>query len=136
MKLRNFFGFLLLLIVSANKVSCWDQEDLDVFDLVEEINENFYTVLKVQQVIEYFLFKLIFISFAGKIEIILSVLRVYLFIYPILIQNATAAEIRKAFRALSVVLHPDKNDAEDANVQFRNLVSVYEVLKDSSKRQK
>lgn len=33
-------------------------------------------------------------------------------------------------------MHPDKNDAEDANVQFRNLVSVYEVLKDSSKRQK
>ena len=51
-------------------------------------------------------------------------------------QNATSMEIRKAFRALSVVLHPDKNDAEDANVQFRNLVSVYEVLKDPSKRQK
>lgn len=51
-------------------------------------------------------------------------------------QDATAAEIRRAFRALSIVLHPDKNDAEDANVQFRNLVSVYEVLKDSSKREK
>lgn len=54
----------------------------------------------------------------------------------VFLQNASAMEIRKAFRALSVVLHPDKNDAEDANVQFRNLVSVYEVLKDSSKRPK
>lgn len=54
----------------------------------------------------------------------------------VLSQDASAAEIRKAFRALSIVLHPDKNDAEDANVQFRNLVSVYEVLKDSSKREK
>ena len=51
-------------------------------------------------------------------------------------QTATSAEIRKAFRQLSVVLHPDKNDAEDANVQFRNLVAVYEVLKDPAKREK
>lgn len=34
------------------------------------------------------------------------------------------------------MLHPDKNDAEDANIQFRNLVSVYEVLKDPGKREK
>jgi DnaJ family protein C protein 1 len=34
------------------------------------------------------------------------------------------------------VLHPDKNSAEDANIVFRNLVSVYEVLKDSGKREK
>lgn len=31
-------------------------------------------------------------------------------------------------------MHPDKNPSEDANIQFRNLVSVYEVLRDSSKR--
>ena len=54
MELRNFYGFLLLLIVSVNIVSAWDQDDLDIFDLVEEINDNFYNVLKVQQVIEYF----------------------------------------------------------------------------------
>lgn len=52
------------------------------------------------------------------------------------LQTASLAEIRKAFRQLSVVLHPDKNDAEDANVQFRNLVAVYEVLKDPTKREK
>jgi DnaJ family protein C protein 1 len=33
-------------------------------------------------------------------------------------------------------LHPDKNSAEDANIQFRNLVSIYEVLKDPVKREK
>lgn len=54
MELSKFFGFFLLLIVSADVVSSWDQDDLDIFDLVEEINENFYTVLKIQQVIEYF----------------------------------------------------------------------------------
>lgn len=52
------------------------------------------------------------------------------------LQDAKSAEIRKAFRSLSLVLHPDKNSAPDADVQFRNLVSVYEVLKDSSKREK
>lgn len=46
------------------------------------------------------------------------------------------SEVKRAFRNLSIVLHPDKNAAEDANVQFRNLVSVYEVLKDPSKREK
>lgn len=54
MELSKFFGFFLLVIVSADIASAWDQDDLDIFDLVEEINENFYTVLDVQQVIEYF----------------------------------------------------------------------------------
>lgn len=45
------------------------------------------------------------------------------------------SEIKRAFRSLSIVLHPDKNSAPDADVQFRNLVSVYEVLKDSAKRE-
>ena len=29
---------------------CWDQAELDLFDLVEEIGENFYDVLHVDQV--------------------------------------------------------------------------------------
>lgn len=37
---------------------------------------------------------------------------------------------------MSIQLHPDKNPSEDANIQFRNLVSIYEVLKDTSKREK
>lgn len=37
---------------------------------------------------------------------------------------------------MSIILHPDKNSAEDADIQFRNLVSMYEVLKDPVKREK
>ncbi|XP_035908507.1 uncharacterized protein F54F2.9 [Anopheles stephensi] len=77
----------------------WGSEDMELFDLVEEVNENFYTLLNINQ-------------------------------------TATLAEIKRAFRTLSVVLHPDKNDAEDANIRFRNLVSVYEILKDPGKREK
>lgn len=77
MELGKFFGFFLLVIVSADIVSAWDQDDLDIFDLVEEINENFYSVLKVQQVIEYFRF---FLNgfFSLVIENILAVLCVCL----------------------------------------------------------
>ncbi|GLV38077.1 uncharacterized protein CBL_10045 [Carabus blaptoides fortunei] len=34
--------------------------------------------------------------------------------------------IKKAFRSLSLhfVLHPEKNDAPDAEVQFRNIVAM------------
>uniref|UniRef100_A0A182QZ42 Uncharacterized protein n=1 Tax=Anopheles farauti TaxID=69004 RepID=A0A182QZ42_9DIPT len=77
----------------------WGSEDMELFDLVEEVNENFYTLMNINQ-------------------------------------TATLAEIKRAFRTLSVVLHPDKNDAEDANIRFRNLVSVYEVLKDPARREK
>ncbi|KAJ9596534.1 hypothetical protein L9F63_012433, partial [Diploptera punctata] len=48
--------------------------------------------------------------------------------------NADASEIRKAYRRLSLVLHPDKNDAPDAEIKFRQLVAVYDVLKDANKR--
>jgi len=50
--------------------------------------------------------------------------------------DAKLSEIKRAFRNLSVLMHPDKNDAEDANEVFRNIVSVYEILKDPVKREK
>lgn len=40
---------------------------------------------------------------------------------------------------MSILLHPDKNKPEEKeiyNIKFRNLVSVYETLKDASKREK
>lgn len=77
----------------------WDNDELEVFDVVEEVNQNFYDVLGVTQ-------------------------------------SANASEIKKAFRRLSLQLHPDKNPAEDAEQQFRKLVAVYDILKDSGKRQK
>ncbi|KYM95935.1 DnaJ like protein subfamily C member 1 [Cyphomyrmex costatus] len=77
----------------------WDNDELEVFDVVEEVNHNFYDVLGVTQ-------------------------------------SANASEIKKAFRRLSLQLHPDKNPAEDAELQFRKLVAVYDILKDPGKRQK
>ncbi len=44
--------FLLLIALSFNGGQCWDQEELDVFDLVEEIGleDNFYEIMGVDQV--------------------------------------------------------------------------------------
>ncbi|NWS67711.1 DNJC1 protein, partial [Crotophaga sulcirostris] len=51
-------------------------------------------------------------------------------------QDATSADIRKAYRKLSLILHPDKNKDENAETQFRQLVAIYEVLKDEERRQR
>ncbi|NWI86368.1 DNJC1 protein, partial [Pitta sordida] len=51
-------------------------------------------------------------------------------------QDASSADIRKAYRKLSLVLHPDKNRDENAETQFRQLVAIYEVLKDEERRQR
>ncbi|XP_011693541.1 PREDICTED: dnaJ homolog subfamily C member 1-like isoform X2 [Wasmannia auropunctata] len=92
------FGVLCFLDVFRSSYA-WDNDELEVFDVVEEVNQNFYDVLGVTQ-------------------------------------SANASEIKKAFRRLSLQLHPDKNPAEDAELQFRKLVAVYDVLKDPGKRQK
>lgn len=46
------FSFLITTIISTT--NAWDTEELEIFDLVEEINTNFYGVLGVQQVIIIF----------------------------------------------------------------------------------
>lgn len=51
-------------------------------------------------------------------------------------QDASPAEIKKAYRRLSLILHPDKNKDENAETQFRQLVAIYEVLKDEERRHK
>ncbi|KAI5729595.1 hypothetical protein M8J76_004372 [Diaphorina citri] len=79
------------------QVSAWDSDQLQVFDVVEEIKQNFYELLDV----------------------------------PV---DADLAKIKKAFRKLSVVVHPDKSDAPDAEIKFRQLVSVYDILRDANKR--
>ncbi|NXG49846.1 DNJC1 protein, partial [Psilopogon haemacephalus] len=53
-----------------------------------------------------------------------------------LFQDASSADIRKAYRKLSLTLHPDKNKDENAETQFRQLVAIYEVLKDEERRQR
>ncbi|XP_050345406.1 uncharacterized protein F54F2.9 [Nymphalis io] len=84
------------LILSAY---AWNDDDLEVFDVVEEVNQNFYELLGV-------------------------------------LKDASQSEIKAAFKRLTLKLHPDKNDAPDADVQFRNLVSVHNILKDPGKREK
>ncbi|KAK4287031.1 hypothetical protein Pmani_039888 [Petrolisthes manimaculis] len=84
-------------MVSSCGVHGWDSDEMEMFDLVEEINQNFYQVMGISQ-------------------------------------EATLQEVKKAYRRLSLQLHPDKNDAPDAEVKFRQLVSIYDVLKDEGRR--
>jgi len=97
--------FLAAAIVTMVSLFCppaaaFDNDELEIFDLVEEVNQNFYEYLELDP--------------DGK---------------------ASTNEIRKSYRRLSLVLHPDKNDAEDAEVKFRWLASIYDVLRDSKKRE-
>lgn len=87
----------LVLVVWALPGHCWDSEEMELFDLVEEVGENFYEVLGISQ-------------------------------------DATTSEVKKAYRRLSLQLHPDKNDAPDADVKFRQLVAIYDVLRDEGRR--
>jgi DnaJ family protein C protein 1 len=53
------------------------------------------------------------------------------------VDNAcTSADVRRAYKKLALLLHPDKNDAADADLQFRQLAAVYEVLKDKELRER
>lgn len=88
----------LLLLLSPGSSGAWDP-DLELLDLVEEVPQNFYQLLSVDQ-------------------------------------DAPAAEIKKAYRRLSLILHPDKNKEPDAEERFRQLVAVYEVLKDEERRRR
>lgn len=88
-----------LLLLGAGPARAWESGDLELFDLVEEVQLNFYQFLGVQQ-------------------------------------DASSSDIRKAYRKLSLTLHPDKNKDENAETQFRQLVAIYEVLKDDERRQR
>lgn len=47
-------------------------------------------------------------------------------------ENATLEEIKKAFRELAKMYHPDKNKSNDASVKFREVFEAYEILKDKT----
>jgi len=49
-------------------------------------------------------------------------------------KNASADEIKKAFRRKAVELHPDKQGGDE--VKFKEVNEAYEVLKDTGKRQR
>ena len=92
------FSLTVLLFLSPVTLA-WDNDEMDLFDLVEEVNKNFYEVMGLDQA------------------------------------STTTKDVRSAYKKLALVLHPDKNDAPDAEVQFRQLAAIYEVLKDKTKRE-
>lgn len=49
-------------------------------------------------------------------------------------RNASASELKKAFRRLARQYHPDVSEAPDAAEKFKEINEAYEVLSDSNKR--
>src|SRR2546430_10785127 len=50
-------------------------------------------------------------------------------------RDASAEEIKRAFRRLARELHPDVSEAPDAEHRFREVVEAYEVLSNSERRE-
>ena len=50
-------------------------------------------------------------------------------------RSASTAEIKKAYRKLSLKYHPDKNPAPDASEKFAEISVAYDVLSDADKRE-
>lgn len=50
-------------------------------------------------------------------------------------KNASAVEIKRAYRKLALQYHPDRNKAQDASEKFKEVNEAYEVLSDSKKKQ-
>src|ERR1700683_4298223 len=49
-------------------------------------------------------------------------------------KNATAAEIKSAYRKLALQYHPDRNKTKEAEEKFKEVTKAYEVLSNEEKR--
>ena len=56
-----------------------------------------------------------------KIKLVFNVLSAVFYQSSYFYQTASVSEIRRAYRKLSLVLHPDKNKSPDAEVKFRQV---------------
>lgn len=50
-------------------------------------------------------------------------------------KTASAADIKRAYRKLSLKYHPDKNPSPDASQKFAEIAQAYDVLSDAEKRE-
>lgn len=51
-------------------------------------------------------------------------------------RDASADDIKRAYRKLATKYHPDKNKSAEADTRFKEATEAYEVLKDADKRAK
>ena len=78
---------ILVLVLLGGMAAAFEEEELEVYDVVEDVNSNFYDFLELKA-------------------------------------DCSSADIRKAYRRLSLSLHPDKEQAESniwkfgQNLQF------------------
>lgn len=49
-------------------------------------------------------------------------------------KNASAAELKSAYRKLALEWHPDKNKSPEAETRFKEINEAYQVLSDSTKK--
>jgi molecular chaperone DnaJ len=49
-------------------------------------------------------------------------------------RESTEDEIKKSYRRLAMLYHPDRNDAHDAEAKFKEISEAYQVLSDREKR--
>ncbi|MDP1743912.1 MAG: DnaJ domain-containing protein, partial [Candidatus Amesbacteria bacterium] len=50
-------------------------------------------------------------------------------------KNASAAELKSAYRKLALEWHPDRNKSADAETKFKEINEAYQILSDTQKKQ-
>ncbi|KAI8850477.1 hypothetical protein BC829DRAFT_389544 [Chytridium lagenaria] len=104
-------SFLVVLLALACTVFAWDQEDFEIFDLYDRL-------VKIKGEKD---------EKGNKVDF-----------YTILeiSPSATPSELTKAYRKLSLTLHPDKNPDPKAGELYALLTSINTILKDEGMRER